>query len=290
MDLKEILDDIGLNLIEKHIEKTDNIKLKKNQIITKEKIEYICINNYKKFIVPKTHDIIFGCEIYAKNITRIDLSICGLLTTNYNIKNNGNIWQINCDDFFNGIDFLPLFYMKYCKIAFHIYGEEISDFYIIGALLEKDNKSIITKKGFVDVLTNTELQYNINMNFQNIHIKTPRTENQISYSNYINELRFKFDRDVDFENISIYVFYQDDYRLLKKIMKNDLIFISNSEFIMNNFNYKTFLFTNIILKFDKHIEGSLVLTTKNYNLIRIKYGLASMFLNLEKLEIKNYID
>ena len=90
-----------------------NIKLnnKKTTFITKNKLEQETSNvsnYYTKFKVTTTHDVLFGCEVYAKKITKIDLVIAHgqiILNSFYNIKNtpknNISVWEINFDQLFS---------------------------------------------------------------------------------------------------------------------------------------------------------------------------------------------
>jgi hypothetical protein len=228
-------------------------------------------------------DIIYGLELICEswnilnNIDNIELNISGNSITNIYpneceiIKCDNHI-LINFDKIFLNYHFLPICSLFFSQIKIILNGINNSNFikcYLTKGLLNNEVREELINNNH-NILFNQYKKYNFNT-FGNI-IKIKFEHNQsMSNCNFIKYLRFKFQYPINVNSIKIYT---DDY-LYTTILKNDLLLLSKTEFIINNFYYKTFSFNNIKLEFDTNLNGNnLTLITSNYNLLMISDGLA----------------
>ena len=260
---------------------TKNYKLEPTSSIpAKYKKNVNIINNEIKIL--RDSDAIYSLEIYADFIDKIELVI-GVFTINifYNIKNDDKLWRIEFKELSNNCDFIPLILLPYNDIKFKIYGENIESCFVEHALFGDDDRRFLVQKNSFDFLINQQIRYNIKLNGNKIFINLPE-DNRLSTNNLIISLRFKFEKDYDIKTINVYA----HGNLLTTLTKSNFTKVSETELIIKDFYYKLFLYNNIFLEFDQNISDNVILTTTNFNILRIQnneFGLRYEYLNLHRI-------
>jgi len=256
--------------------------LKSEQIIYKREVE---IDNFWAFDISKNCDFISGLEITGdsddiqNHISSIELCIGSLVVSKfylsecYVMENNGKFSiRIDFDKMFLNYSFLPIIPLQFHSVYFVINGTGMQNLhmkcYVLEGLLENElRRSCMEMKH--EILINHYEQYNLDMIGNKIYINFGN--HLLSRSNFIKSLKFQFEKLFYFNTITIYA---NDQKLTT-LTRSDLKFI-NKGFIMENFYYKTFLYNQIILEFDKDIDSDLTLTTTNFNIIQINSGMGGL--------------
>jgi len=256
--------------------------LKSDQLVYKRKCN---IDQQYIIKIDRSSDVIYGLELTGQcndvieHINNIELVIgeqivsVFYLSELYVSENNGIfLIKIDFDRLFLNYNFLPLIGLMYHAVYFRVNGVNMENLnlngYLVEGLLDNDLRLNCMEMRH-DILMKHYERYEMELRGNRIYINYGY--GLLSRENFIKLLKFQFDRAVDFNLITIY----GNNSILTVLTKNDLTFIGNG-FIMEKFYYETFLYNNIIIEFDKKIEGKLTLTTINYNLLVIQSGISGL--------------
>jgi len=236
--------------------------------------------------IPRNMDILYGMEIVFNPqdiIKSIDLVIGGQNITTFYIQNKmcetsirGNFCSviIKFDKVFYNQDFLPIIGLIYHDIKMVINGiQQECECFLHCANLDVDRKEIATYRH--DILMKDSIGYNKEISGNKLYIDNGDGTNEMSRTNFINSLYFKFDKNIRDVIRSITIKTGD--KIITVLSNYDLNFLSPNEFIMERFHYKTFLFNHIILEFNMTEDFNKVgfeLITTNYNSLVIQSGMA----------------
>lgn len=274
-------------------------KFKKSVDITEKYNTKHGCNNYI-INTDHTYDAIYGIEIVSNkdenlldNFVSIDLIIGGSVINTYYLSNfdvtqtsEQTIIKLDFNKVFMNFFFIPKVAIIHHEIQFKLNCSELVKFtpkvYLSVAVFDEDIKKQLTKTHY-EMLINYYIRYFIKPKGKQINIRVENSGKLLS-DEFINSLRFKFEHPIKFNSIKLYVNNNDTKELLNEFTINDLKLISNKEFILDNFYFKTFMFNNITLEFDTDLtDNKLTLITSNYNILRIMSGMAGLgYIGLER--------
>lgn len=234
-------------------------------------------------------------EIYSQ-IKSIDITIGGDIITTIDLRNevcdilmNPHFFTIHIplDKIFYNVGFLPVIALRYHAIKIYIQQNAQQHFdydcYFLGAVVNTN-------------IRNTYLNHSLMLLYKDFHkydgtIDGNRisiiNENgtRMSSTNFINSLYFKFDVIIRSRLKYIELKTGND-RLITAIPLSRIHFIGDYELILDKFDYKTFLFNNIVIEFGLSTPFEDVcfsLITTNYNMLVIGNGFsAKRFNNLSR--------
>jgi len=272
--------------VEKHIKgnlpKRWNIK-PSNKIDFTQKVDVIGNHIH----IPRNMDILYGMEIVFNPqdiIKSIDLVIGGQNITTFYIQNKmceisvrGNFFSviIKFDKVFYNQEFLPIVGLPYHDVKIVINGiQQEYECFLHCANLGIDCTEIATYMN--NILMKDSIKYNKEISGNKLYIDNGDGTNEMSRTNFINSLYFKFDKNIR-DIITSITIKTGDEKIITVLSNYDLNFLSPNEFIMERFHYKTFLFNRIILEFNMTEDFNKVkfeLITTNYNSLIIQSGMA----------------
>jgi len=237
--------------------------------------------------IPRNMDILYGMEIVFNPqdiIKSIDLVIGGQNITTFYIQNKmcetsirGNFFSviIKFDKVFYNQEFLPIVGLQYHDIKMVINGiQQECECFLHCADLDIDRQEISTYRH--NILMKDSIGYNKEISGNKLYIDNGDGTNEMSRTNFINSLYFKFDKNIR-DIITSITIKTGDENIITVLSNYDLNFLSPNEFIMERFHYKTFLFNHIILEFNMTENFNKVgfeLITTNYNSLMIHSGMA----------------
>jgi len=238
--------------------------------------------------IPRNMDILYGMEIVFNPediIKSIDLEIGGQNITTFYIQSKmceisvrGNFLSliIKFDKVFYNQEFLPIVGLQYHNVKMVINGiQQEYECFLHCANLDIDHKEIATYTH--NILMKESIKYNKEISGNKLYIDYGDGTNEMSRTNFINSLYFKFDKNIRDILRSITI-KTGDKKIITVLSNYDLNFLSPNEFIMERFHYKTFLFNQIILEFNMTEDFNKVkfeLITTNYNSLMIHIGMAA---------------
>lgn len=231
-------------------------------LVTRQKLDCVTENDYVKCAMSESSHVTFGFDIFAKKVDRVVFLLDNIVVnTFYNVSNFVGVWEIDFKDFMNNCDFF-ITGAHGLKGEIRIYGEDVSDVYENCGVYMYPSVFLGEQRMF-EYLLNYETQYNVDMNSSGL-----RMYSRMPYRCFINELRFKFDKSVDFNKMTVYLFYKKKYEKATTVLRKDLIFYSDREFVYKDFFVSLLAVHDFVIMFDKPINAKLILTTKHYNLVR----------------------
>jgi hypothetical protein len=296
-----------------------NGELKKKEFKVNEKVDYKykteIINNEIK--IERRNDIIYNIELNGRinegqeineildSINSIDLFIAGqnlltiyLQTDLCQIQTNNKRFTIfiDFDKIFYSTNYLPIINIESNDIKLVINGtiNNNLDCYIFGSFLENNIRHKVCYEE-VNLLYKECFKYNgilnekeINLSFSNNNVL-----NTCNPCNFISSIYFKFDKNIR-DKLNNIIICNDNFsnnNIITILTYNDIEFISDNEFNIKKFNYKTFLYDNICFVFDmiENINNlDFTLITTNYNILNYSGGnISKKFIDLKR-KINNY--
>lgn len=247
-----------------------------------------CINIVNNEItLSNKYDIVFGLEIKATSLERVELVIGGTRVYTYyfiNQDENG-FWIINFKDFLVEAGCLCTCAIYAHAVKLKIYGENIEKAFVKTGFIidENQRQKFIEQAESRDFLVNNVYNYDVDMNGDSFIISSlnsPYTLGLSSFNtNTTSEIIMDFgESNIDFDEISLYhnYFFEDERGLITIINKNDIDNIGNGKFVLKNFDYRIFLFDKIKVQFNKSICSKLTLIFKIYNLLMIRQGFTGL--------------
>ena len=154
-------------------------------------------------------------------------------------------------------EFLPIVGLQYHDIKMVINGiQQECECFLHCANLDVDRKEIATYRH--DILMKDSIGYNKEISGNKLYIDNGDGTNEMSRTNFINSLYFKFDKNI--RDIITSITIKTGDKIITVLSNNDLNFLSPNEFIMERFHYKTFLFNRITLEFNM---------TEDFNKVRL---------------------
>jgi len=243
--------------------------------------------------IPRNMDILYGMEIVFNPqdiIKSIDLVIGGQNITTFYIQNKmcelsirGNFLSviIKFDKVFYNQEFLPIVCLQYHDVKMVINGiqQEYECFLHCANLDIHGRQQIETELLYITdntILMKDSIKYNDVISGNKLYIDNGDGTNEMSRTNFINSLYFKFDKNIR-DILKSITIKTGDENIITVLSNYDLNFLSPNEFIMERFHYKTFLFNHIILEFNMTENFNKVrfeLITTNYNSLMIHSGMA----------------
>jgi hypothetical protein len=206
-------------------------------------------------------------EIGEHLITRIYLQnkICQISTNNYFFT-----IHINLKELFYNYDFLPLLSLVYNDVSFKINSYYTNyDVYIGGSIISSPIRSSLIRTTF-EILYKDFIKYDGVINGNRLCFNYLDSE-EISSHNFISSIYFKFYNNVR-DNLR-YISINTKQNNITVIPYSKINFINDSEFIIDYFHYKTFLFRDIIIEFGMNFTNSnYTIITTNYNQLNIFNG------------------
>jgi hypothetical protein len=270
-------------------------------------------NHYK---VPRTIDILTAIEITGSftelerlsttqesrlsdiygRIKSIDIEIGNNVILSINLKNkiceismNPQFFTIHIplDKILYNVGFLPLVALRYHAINIYIRQNEQQhydyDCYFMGAVVNTNIRNTYMKHLFM-LLYKDFHKYDGTIYGNRISIINENGTGTSS-TNFINSLYFKFDVNIRSRLKYIELKTTND-QLITMIPLSQINFIGDYEFILDKFDYKTFLYNTVIIEFGLSIHFEDVcfsLITTNYNVLVIKNGMGDKrFHNLRR--------
>jgi len=241
-------------------------------------------------------------EIYRR-IKSIDIEIGGNVISSIDLNNkiceistNRHFFTIHIplNKIFYNIGFLPVVALRYHAINIyirqHVQQHFDYDCYFMGAVLNINIRNTYFNHLFI-LLYKDFHKYNGSINENRLSI-IYKNGIGMSSTNFINSLYFKFDVNIRSRLKYIELKTTND-QLITMIPLSQINFISDYEFILDKFDYKTFLYNTVIIEFrlSAHFEDICYsLITTNYNVFTITHGMGDKsFYNLMRKvgEIKN---
>ena len=236
-------------------------------------------------LASRNCDIISGIEIsgigenFLSKIRNIELvigqkTICTFYLSECEIiEGERFLIKIYFDNIFLNYSFLPIVAIQFYQILFKINGHDLEDLnlkcFMIEGLLENNLRNKCVEMEHT-ILINHYERYHINMDGNRLYMSFG--DNIVNRGNFIKCLKFQFERQIDFNTITIY----GNNQHLTTLTKSDIKYQSDG-FLIDNFYYKTFLYNKVIIEFDENIENTkLVLLTTNFNMINIKHGMCAL--------------
>ncbi len=222
-------------------------------------------------------------EIDDNIITRIYLEnkICEIYTNNYFFTIHINLKQL-----FYNYDYLPILSLVYNDVSFKINSYYSNyDVYVGGSIISSPIRSSLIGTKF-EILYKDFIKYDGIINGNKLNFNLLDGEN-ISSNNLISSLYFIFYNNVR-DNLR-YISINTEENNITFIPYSKINFISDCEFIIDQFHYKTFLFRDIVIEFGMNFYNSkYTLITTNYNQLNIFNGRSNKVYDGLARTIHNY--
>lgn len=288
-----------------------NGELKKKEYKVNEKVDYKykteIINNEIK--IERRNDIIYKIELNGRinegqeineildSINSIDLFIADqnvltiyLQTDLCQIQTNNKRFTIfiDFDKIFYSTNYLPIINIQYNDIKLVINGNINNnlDCYILGSFLENNIRHKVCHEE-VNILYKECFKYNGILNENEINLSFSNN-NALNTCNFISSIYFKFDKNIR-DKLNNIIICNDNFsnnNIITILTYNDIEFISDNEFNIKKFNYKTFLYDNICFVFDMigNITNlNFTLITTNYNILNYSGGnISKKYIDLKR--------
>ena len=290
-----------------------NNELKPTTIKEDEKSHFIMkidmVNNC--FEVPRTMDILSAIEITGafteparisttratrlseiyQRIQSIDIEIGGEIITRVYLTNE--ICEISTNQHFftihiamnkilHNYEYIPVIALQYNSIRIHVHEFLESspyDCYVLGAVLDSNIRSNFLRDS-MSLLFKDFYKYDgkITGNAMKVIYEYGKG---MSATNMISSLYFRFDANIRsrLKNIELKT---GNSRTITMIPLGQIQFISDYEFVIDKFYYKTFLFNTVVIEFvlrQPFYDTSFSLITTNYNIMVIGNGFSGKVFN-----------
>ena len=290
-----------------------NNELVPTSIKEKEKSHFIMkidmVNNC--FEVPRTMDILSAIEITGaftepallsttratrlseiyRRIQSIDIEMGGEIITRVYLTNeiceistNPHFFTIHIamNKIFYNYDYIPVIALRYHAIRIHVrefLQSSLYDCYVLGAVLDTNIRPNFLRDA-MSLLYKDFYKYDgkITGNAMKVIYEYGKG---MSATNMISSLYFRFDANIRsrLKNIELKT---GNCRTITMIPLSQIQFISDYEFVIDKFYYKTFLYNTVVIEFvlrQPFYDTSFSLITTNYNVLIIGNGFSGKMLN-----------
>jgi len=291
-----------------------NNELAPTSIKEKEKSHFIMkidmVNN--SFEVPRTMDILFAIEItgeftepailsttrgtrlseiYAR-IQSIDIEMGGEIITRVYLKNeiceiltNPHFFTIHIamNKLFYNYEYIPIVALRYHAIKIHVrefLQSSPYDCYVFGAVLDTDIRLNFLREPAMSLLYKDFYKYDGKITGSAMKLIYEYGRG-MSATNMISSLYFRFDFNIRgrLKHIELKTGIG---QTITMVPLGQIHFISDYEFIINKFYYKTFLYNTVVIELEMSYpfyEARFSLITTNYNILIIGNGFSGKTFN-----------
>ena len=283
--------------------------------IKKDSFDKNLLYDTKYKIIPKdnqiqvlnTIDALYGLEINGSmdnydKILSVDFFIGGSQIIKFYLEKceiikNNNFFTLIIDfrKIFYSSFFLPICSLIYHDIKFIINGENIQEFnyYLFGSFFYDSKIRNTYSSGNFRILLEEYVKYDGFITGNKLGLILENNNLVMNNNNIINSLYFKFDINIHdkLKSVSINFLSDKNKNLINCMSLNDIKFISNNEFILDSFNYKTFLFNQILLEFELSEDfnnNKYSIITTNFNVLLINSGCGILKYKTFKRQITDY--
>ncbi len=267
------------------------------------------------FEVPRTMDILSAIEITGtfaeparisttratrlseiyRRIQSIDIEMGGEIITRVYLTNeiceistNTHFFTIHIamNKIFYNYEYIPVIALRYHAIKIHVrefLESSPYDFYVLGAVLDSNIRPNFLRDA-MSLLYKDFYRYDGKITGNAMKV-IYEYGSGMSATNMISSLYFRFDANMRsrLKNIELKT---GNGRTITMIPLSQIQFISDYEFIIDKFYYKTFLFNTVVIEFvlrQPFYDTSFSLITTNYNVLVIGNGFSGkMFNNLSR--------
>jgi len=291
-----------------------NNELAPTSIKEKEKSHFIMkidmVNN--SFEVPRTMDILSAIEITGafmepailsttrgtrlseiyRRIQSIDIEMGGEIITRVYLTNeiceistNPHFFTIHIamNKIFYNYEYIPVIALRYHAIRIHVrefLESSPYDCYVFGAVLDTDIRLNFLREPAMSLLYKDFYKYDGKITGYSMKLIYEYGRG-MSATNMISSLYFRFDANIRsrLKNIELKTGIG---QTITMIPLGQIHFISDYEFIIDKFYYKTFLYNTVVIEFvlrQPFYDTSFSLITTNYNILIIGNGFSGKTFN-----------
>ena len=229
-------------------------------------------------------------EIYAR-IQSIDIEMGGEIITRVYLTNE--ICEISTNQHFftihiamnkilHNYEYIPVVALRHHAIKIHVrefLQSSPYDCYLLGAVLDTNIRQNFLRDS-MPLLFKDFNEYEGKISGNTIKVEYDYGDG-MSSTNFISALYFKFDANVR-SRLKHIELKTGNNQTITMIPLSQIHFISDYEFILDKFYYKTFLFNTVIIKFEMtqpFNEARFSLITTNYNILIIEKGFSEKRFN-----------
>ena len=229
-------------------------------------------------------------EIYAR-IQSIDIEMGGEIITRIYLTNE--ICEISTNPHFftihiamnkilHNYEYIPVVALRHHAIKIHVrefLQSSPYDCYLLGAVLDTNIRQNFLRDS-MPLLFKDFNEYEGKISGNTIKVEYDYGDG-MSSTNFISALYFKFDANVR-SRLKHIELKTGNNQTITMIPLSQIHFISDYEFILDKFYYKTFLFNTVIIEFEMtqpFNEARFSLITTNYNILIIEKGFSEKRFN-----------
>jgi hypothetical protein len=222
-------------------------------------------------------------EIYSR-IKSIDIEMDGEIITRVYLTNeiveistNQHFFTIHIplSKIFYNYEYIPVVAIRYYAIKIHIrefLQSSPYDCYLLGAVLDTDIRQKFLQDS-MPILFKDFNKYDGKISGNTMKVAYDDGDG-MSATNFINSLYFKFDANVR-SRLKHIELKTGNNQTITMIPLSQIQFIGDYEFIIDKFDYKTFLYNTVVIEFEltqPFNEARFSLITTNYNVLIIERG------------------